>query len=298
VTDLNDMLIFLAVAELGSFTAAAEQLNTPKSNISRRITRLEQSLNIRLLERTTRSLNLTEPGQIYLEHCRRIKEEVNGATQSLEALKSLPSGTLRVCTTVTLGQNIFAPHFIKFREQFPSVKLDIQLTNRRVDLIEESIDVAFRVGASVDSNLISRRICTLSMHLYAHPNYLAQKEKLEHFKQLTKHDCLYMSGQGGTPSWPVVIESLQDNIELEPVLQCDDFNLLYQACTAAQGIALLPDYLCKDKVNTGSLVPVLPNQISRNVDIFALFPSRKGKLPKLTALLDTLIENMKGLEQA
>ena len=280
----DDMLTFLAVAEAGSFTKAADVLATPKSNISRKITRLETELNTRLLERTTRSINLTEAGRLYLQHCQRIQEEIEGARLSLEKLTTKPSGTIRICTTVTVGQNLLAPLFIEFQKQYPDVKLDIHLTNRRVDLIEEGFDLAFRVGELEDSTLISKRICSLSLSLFASPDYLKHKTAPNSPEELSNHQCLFMSGQDSQTSWPLKINN--ENISVSPSMMCNDFGLLYQACLKSSGIAMLPDYMCEAAIEQKSLKRVLSNEVGRNVDIYALMPSKKGRLPKLTALLE------------
>lgn len=221
----DDMLTFLAVAEAGSFTKAADVLATPKSNISRKISRLESELNTRLLERTTRSINLTEAGRLYLQHCLRIQEEMEGAKLSLERLTTKPSGTIRICTTVTIGQNLLAPLFIEFQKQYPDVKLDIHLTNRRVDLIEEGFDLAFRVGELEDSTLISKRLCSLSLSLFASENYLKHNAVPNTPTDLVHHQCLYMSGQDNQASWPII--NSNDNIKISPSMACNDFGLLY-----------------------------------------------------------------------
>lgn len=285
----NDMLTFLVVAETGSFTKAADILLTPKSNVSRKISNLEQQLDVRLLERTTRRINLTEAGRVFMQHCLRVKEEIDGAKHSLEALSSTPSGTLRICTTVGVGQFLLAQKLITFQKQFCKVNLDIQLTNRRVDLIEEGIDVAFRIGQSQDSTLISRRLCSIKMRLYASPDYLQQFGYPKDDATMHGHKALYMSQQGGHPHWPKYKEP---PLPISPSMSCNDFNILHQASMAGNGIALLPDYMCEANIADKSLQQVLPEQFGREVDIFAIYPSRKGKLPKLEALLQFLNDEL------
>jgi len=283
----NDMLTFAAVAETGSFTKAAEVLMTPKSNVSRKVTKLENDLGVRLLERTTRHLRLTEAGVIYLSHCQRVKEEIDGAKFSLEALTSTPSGKLRICTTIGVGQHLLGDHLIAFQTLYPNVGIDIQLTNRRVDLIEENIDVAFRVGQSPDSNLVSKPLCKVSMHLYASPNYLNSKGRVKDENELLNHRSLYMSGQGSRAHWPRYDES---PLPITPSMTCNDVNLLHQAAISGGGVALLPDYMCQEELQHQTLERVLPQQFGRDIDIFSVFPSRKGKLPKLDALLTYLTD--------
>ena len=139
MNDLNDMMVFATVVEKGSFTAAAETLHTPKSNISRKVTRLEQYLGVRLLERSTRSQSLTEVGQRYYRYCQRIKEDILAAETAVESLIEKPQGQLKLCSSVSIGQSLLSKHLGEFCQQYPDISLDIALTNRRVDLIEEGL---------------------------------------------------------------------------------------------------------------------------------------------------------------
>ncbi len=151
MVDVNDMLVFAKVVEKGSFTAAADALGTPKSNISRKITRLENEIGVRLLERSTRSQRLTEIGKQFYDSCRRIKDELKVAQHTVETLLEKPVGTLKICASVTVGQSLLSELFAGFCKQFPEIKLEISLTNRRVDVIEEGFDIVFRVGKLVES---------------------------------------------------------------------------------------------------------------------------------------------------
>jgi len=179
--NLNDMLVFAEVVAQGGFTAAGDVIGMPKSNVSRTVSRLETALGIRLLERTTRKQTLTEVGRMYYEHCIRIKEELESATASIEKLTETPRGILRVCASVTAGQSLIARHLAEFAGAYPQVKVDLRLTNRRVDLIDEGYDVVIRVGESPDSNLVSKYLCSQALHLYAAP--VIWKKQKPHYRR-------------------------------------------------------------------------------------------------------------------
>ena len=191
--DLNDMMVFLAVVETGSFTLAADRLGIPKANVSRKVSRLEQNLSVTLLERSTRSQHLTEAGRRYLHHCKRIHEEVDLATASVCELFHSYSGELKIGASVATGQQILKPALGKFLHQYPDLKVQLNLVNRRVDFIEEGFDVVIRIGKLKDSTLIAKKLGTVTRKLFASPNYLAQHGQLQNVEQLSSHQLLIMN---------------------------------------------------------------------------------------------------------
>lgn len=290
--DLNDMMLFQVVAELKSFTKAADILKTPKSNLSRRVTRLENHLNVRLLERSTRSMHLTEVGHLLLKHCQRISEELEQAQHSLESLAAEPIGTLRVCTSVGVGQSLIAKHLAEFYRQFPKIKLDLKLSNRRVDILDEGFDVAIRVGESPDSNLISKKLFRAQFALFASPEYLKQHNKITTPADLHCHRCLHMSGTNSQPTWILSDHKESASLNIEPVFSVDDFLMIKTMLLADQGIALMPSYMCQHELMQGTLLRVLPHWNGRTVDMYAIYPSRKGMTPKLTAFIQFFSQHL------
>lgn len=286
---LDDMMVFRLVVDSGSFTGAALAMDLPKSNISRKISRLEKQLGVRLLERSTRSLGLTEVGQIYYQHCSRIFEEVQGANQCIEALSSTPSGKLKICASVSIGQNILAPRLAQFQIQYPEIELDLQLLNRRIDLIEEGFDLAIRVGELEDSALIAKRLFDVELHLYASPGYLAASPHiLKQPEDLLNYSCLHMNANEEALKWQLVAGEEKQWVEVEPSFSSNDFSTLRQLTIDGFGIALLPDYLCQQQVKGKSLVRVLDTWVGRRVSVNAVYPHRKSMTPKLKAMLDYL----------
>ncbi|PHR56111.1 MAG: LysR family transcriptional regulator [Robiginitomaculum sp.] len=289
--NLNDILIFTEVVASGSFTKAADVLGMPKSNVSRNITRLEKSLGVKLIERTTRKLALTEIGRTYYEHSVRMVEEMEAAKAAVEKMSLSPKGVLRVCTSVSVGQNLLSQHLAAFTKTYPEVSLDIRLTNRRVDLLEEGFDVVIRVGDLKDSNLIAKKLCTQHLLLYASPDYLKTTQyPLLNPDDLNRHACLYMNAVTRRAKWTLHSISGADEFEFKPFLSCDNFQVLRQLATDGAGIALLPDYLCTDYVSDGRLIPVLEDWVGGEVDFYTLVPSRRGITPKVRAFLDHLHE--------
>ncbi|MBY6209931.1 LysR family transcriptional regulator [Microbulbifer agarilyticus] len=292
MTDLNDMMVFRAVVDQGSFTGAATELGLPKSNISRKVSRLEESLGARLLERSTRALHLTEVGRLYYEHCVRIAEEISSAEQVIEAHSAQPKGWIRLCTSVTLGQTLISPLLPSFREQYSEVQLNMMLTNRRVDIIEEGFDLAIRAGESPDSNLVSRRLYTASLNLYASPQYLeaTKNHKITQPADLHQHRCLHMNANSEHARWQLSNGDKEYTFEYEPEMRCNDFSSIQQQVINGAGISLLPDYLCQQAAYAGTLVQVLPGWTGKSVSVYGIFPSRKGASPKIRAFLDYLHE--------
>lgn len=295
--NLNDMLVFAEVVDRGAFTAAAEAIGLPKSNISRKITRLEKVLGVQLLERTTRKLALTEIGRRYYEHCVRIREEIEAANTSLELMAGTPRGILRVCASVSVGQHLIAPLLTGFACEFTEISLDLRLTNRRVDLLDEGYDVAIRVGDSPDSNLVAKYLCSPELHIYAAPSYLEMSNKLAaNIENLKNHRCLFMNAVSHKPQWHLQRGNESISILLVPAFSCDDFSVLRQLATDGLGIALLPDYMCKEQLLDGSLVRVCDTWTGAKVDLYTIVPSRKGVTPKIRVFLDYISDACKKTE--
>lgn len=292
--NLNDMMVFATVVEKGSFTAAALAYDLPKSNISRKITRLEQSIGARLLERSTRTLHLTEVGKVYYDHCLRIQEEMESAELSVNSLMSSPRGLIKICTSIAVGQSLLSPYLAEFKRLYPEIKIDLTLTNRRVDLIEEGYDVALRVGELQDSNLVAKKLCSRELHLYASPDYLQSMNlsgnKLKSPEQLSALSCLMMQGLGKKNQWKLINGKEEHQVTIKPEFYSDDFSVLRQLAQDGAGVTVLPDYICQEAINQGLLLRILPQWLYKDVEIYALYPSHKGSTPKLRALIEYLTQ--------
>ena len=286
--DLDGMVVFANIVDHGGVTAAARALKLPKSNVSRRLAQLEDRLRVRLLERTTRKIHLTEIGEIYYRHCRRIVEEVEHADLSISRSLEVPRGTLRVSTSVTVGQHLIAPLLPGFIRSFPEVRVSLQLSNRRVDLIEEGYDLAIRVGRLEDSSLISRSLGRSELGVYGTSNYLGKHSIPKRPTDLAKLDCLVMSHEETGHTWNLAGPSGMKRVEIQPRAIVNDFAVLEQMVLEDIGVALLPNYVaCSSK-----LIRILPKWSVPSVALHAIYPSHRGATPKMRAFLDWLVSKL------
>ena len=293
--DLNDMMVFLAVVETGSFTLAADRLGIPKANVSRKVSRLEQNLSVTLLERSTRSQHLTEAGRRYLQHCKRIHTELDLATASVCELFQSYTGELKIGASVATGQQILRPALGRFMHQYPELKVQLNLVNRRVDFIEEGFDVVIRIGQLNDSMLIAKKLGTVARKLFASPAYLAKEGKPEQAAQLTEHQLLIMNPFSKTINSDLKFNLLSKqgesfSLDCRPRLLVDDFVMLKQAIVDGLGIAVLPDYMSRQEVASGTLVNILPDWSMSDLDVYALYPKHRAKIPKVKVFLDFISE--------
>ena len=291
--DLNDMMMFLAVIDAGSFTLAAERLNIPKANLSRKVSRLETQLGITLLERTTRSQHLTEAGKTYLEHCKRIQTEVDLAEAAIAQVLNEVRGQLRIGASVGIGHEILKPTLGAFMHRYPDIDLQLNLLNRRVDLIEEGFDLVIRIGQLEDSRLIAKRLGSISRKLYVSPDYLEKHGPINHINDINNCHFLLMSNVHGSGKFILQNVNKQKEFNVTPKLLVDDFLLLKQMVTDGLGMAILPDYMCSAAVKNKQLMQVLPEWGMADVEVYALYPKHRLKIPKVAAFVEYIQETFK-----
>ena len=290
--NLNDMVAFARVVEEGGFTAAAKRTGLPKSNLSRRVLRLEQTLGVRLLERTTRQMHKTEIGNLYYQHCKRIIEEAEHAEDCLDSLSTHPRGLIRVSASITFGQNLLSPVMAEFLEQFPEITMQLTLSNRRVDLIEEGFDIAIRMGDLEDSSLVVRKIGASETCLYASPNYLKDNGALHTPKDLSTHRYLAMSSWVAPGQITLIGSANTVSVDIKPQVIINDFESLRQLAVDHGGIASLPDYVARSDLRSNKLVRALPEWSSKFVPVSVVFPSHRGATPKVRAFIDFLSDKV------
>ncbi|MEZ5798568.1 MAG: LysR family transcriptional regulator [Paracoccaceae bacterium] len=267
---LDDMILFAEVAEAGSFTRGGLRLGLPKSTVSQRIAMLESRLGLRLLNRSTRQVTLTTAGQVYLDHCRRLRDVATAATEAMGHLKARPEGHLRLtCPEITASH--FMPAFLRdFSRAHPGITLDLMATNRPLDLVRERMDFAFRVGPAQGQEMILRRISEIPRLLVAAPRYLENAPPLGTPGDLLHHRCLIHDGH---PDW-----RFTDGAGIAPpaALRSDAMGFLLQAAVLGAGIALLPAYVCRSARAAGELVALLPGHVPRPYEMAMIFPSREN----------------------
>jgi DNA-binding transcriptional LysR family regulator len=293
--DLNDMLFFAEVADRGSFSAAGRALAVPKSRLSRRVADLESRLGVRLLQRTTRKLSLTQAGEIYHRHCVAMREQAEAADEAVAQVQTQPRGTVRVTCPVTLAQTTIGPVLPRFLAAHPEVRVEMQVTNRLIDLVEEGVDVALRVRANLDdsSSLVARNLGETGSVLVASPQLLQRFAAPADVESLHKLPTIAMSAADGRASWHLLgPRGATFELQHRPIYTADDLIALRSAALQGTGITVLPDYLCSDELRRGELVPVLPGWAPPVAMVLAVFPSRRGMVPAVRRFIDFLLANV------
>ena len=295
--DLNDMLFFAEVVDRGGFAAAGRALNLPKSRLSRRVADLEARLGVRLLQRTTRRLSLTQAGEVYHRHCVAMREQAEAADEAVARVHNEPRGTVRVTCPVTLAQTTIGPLLPRFLATHPQVRVDMQVSNRVVDLVQEGVDVALRVRGSLDDSgtLVVKNLGPTHGVLVASPQLLQRFGAPQDAEGLRSLPTVAMSAADGRATWHLHgPRGAQHELQHHPVFTADDLLTLKYAVLQGTGMCVLPDYLCADELRRGELVPVLPGWEPPEARVLAVFPSRRGMVPAVRRLLDFLGENIAG----
>ena len=291
--DLNDLLYFAEVVDRGGFTAAGRALGVPKSRLSRRIALLEARLGARLLHRTTRKLSLTTLGEQFHRHCVAMREDAEAAEEAVAQAQTEPRGTIRVACPVTLAQTTIGPILPRFLARYPQVKVDLKISNRAVDLVEEGFDVALRVRTTLDDSgsLVVKNLGTTRTLLVASPAQLARQGTPATTADLARLDTVAMSAVDGRVTWELVgPDGAAWSFHHRPRYVADDLLTLKFAVVGGIGACLLPDYMCSDELRAQTLVPVLPGWAPRPGIFHAVFPSRRGLIPAVRRFLDFLGE--------
>ena len=290
--DLNDMAYFAEVVDRRGFAAAARALGVPKSRLSRRVADLEARLGVRLLQRTTRKLSLTEAGEIYHRHCVAMREAADAAAEAIAQVQSEPRGTLRISCPVSLAQATIGLLLPAFLAEHPQVRVEMLVTNRFVDLVQESVDVALRVRLALDdsTSLVARSLGRTDSVLVASPTLLQRHGMPTDAATLQRLPTVAMSAIDGRASWRLRGPGAEAGIEFphQPVYVADDLLTLKVAALSGTGVALLPDFMVYDELQRGALHRVLPDWEPPHAHVYAMYPSRRGMLPAVRRLLDFL----------
>lgn len=295
--DLNDMLFFAEVVDRGGFAAAGRALNVPKSKLSRRVADLEARLGVRLLQRTTRKLSLTQAGEIYHRHCVAMREQAEAADEAVAHVQTEPRGTVRVTCPVTLAQSTIGPVVPRFLAAHPQVRIDMQVTNRVIDLVQEGVDVALRVRSNLDDSgtLVVKNLGRTQGILVASPQLLQRFGQPQRADELRNLPTVAMNAADGRASWRLLGPHDEDfELHHHPVYTADDLLTLKFAVLQGTGMCVLPDYMCTEELHRRELVPVLSGWAPRVGMVLAVFPSRRGMVPAVRRFLDFLGENIVG----
>lgn len=288
--DANDLLIFARVVEAGSFSRAAEKIGLPKSTVSRRIANLEERMGERLLQRTTRRLHVTEFGEHLLEHARQVADEMDAVIALVEHRQAQPSGLLRVSMPTDFASQLLTEMLQAFATLHPAVSLELDLSQRRVDIVGENFDLAVRMGNLPDDNLLAaRRIATFAIGLYAAPAYLMAHGTPATPADLEGHETLSLPGAADRKScWQLSNGKEQVNFVASGRFFANSPQLLINLACSGAGITAVPIYFAKPYVQRGELRPVLPEWTLPPHSAWAVFPGRRLMPAKTRAFIEML----------
>lgn len=294
--ELDEVAAFVRVVQCGSMNKAAQELSVPRSTVSRRLQRLEESLGVRLIRRTTRKMSLTSEGAAFFERVSPAIATIRDASRTVHELGKTPRGTVRVSLPIDMGFTTLPSVLARFLAKYPLVKLDADCSNRFVDLVQEGFDAALRAGVLADSSLIARRIGTSDLWLVASPSYLAAAGTPATPAELTQHACLAMRASNMNALWKLQ-NGTGDAVEvpIEPRVSASDFGFLYKIALAGAGIALLPALLAKEELARGELVRVLPEWFFAGTPLHIVSPPGRHTTAKVRALQDFLAEELKSI---
>jgi DNA-binding transcriptional LysR family regulator len=285
--DLNDLEVFARVVEQNGFTRAARDLGVPASTVSRRLARLEEALGVRLLQRTTRKLHLTEAGQIYFEKVSRALREIETAEVLLRNVQGVPRGRIRVST---VSEPFIESVFFDFLEKFPEVTLELDKSHRRVDLISEGFDLAIRAGSLPDSSLIAHKLTPSGMMCVAAPSYLGRRGVPETLSDLADHDSVVVGTSTAGASWYFGTGDASEKVTVTGRLAVNNMATALAAVKRGLGIGMVPTHLIGDALKMGELVELLSYKAPPQSAIWVVYPSRTLRPPAVTALIDHIVE--------
>lgn len=289
--DLNDLALFAAVVTHGGFSGAARALGIPKSRLSRRVAELEERLAVRLLQRSTRSVSVTEVGAAFFAHCESMSASAKAAYEVAARAHAKPSGRLRVSCPIGVAHLFVAPLLPTFLLAHSEVRLDLDLTNRRVDLIGEGYDVAIRIRSALeDSDLVIRQLGHSDQILVAAPSFVASHGPYARAEDLSGVRGVGPAGvRGERPRWSLVSPAGTPlEIDYQPSLATDDVYLMSRMAVAGVGVAQLPFHVCEDDLRQGRLIDLLPGHRPPDHQLHAVYPSRRGMVPAVKAFVDLL----------
>ena len=271
---MRDLALFVAVARTRSFTRAAASMGMPTSTLSGRIAELETSLGLKLLHRTTRIVELTEAGMIYLARCEAIVDAAREAHQHVRGLLDEPRGVLRMSVELEIGPRLVAPILAAYLERYPSMRLELDLSPRRVDLVAEGFDLAIRLGILPDSTLMVRRLAGLSASLYAAPGYLRRHGSPAHPDALSGHRRIHLLHKGDRGEWRLSRGSETAEVAATDAVCVNNMTMIRHLARLGVGIAVVDELMASDDVEAGVLVPVLTGWVLPPVAISVVIPGR------------------------
>jgi len=290
---LSGLLAFVRTADLGSFVAAGRALEISASAVGKSVARLEQEVGVRLLQRSTRRIQLTDEGRLFHERCRRILDDLDDAQAMLSHAREVPRGRLRVCAPI-VGYHFLLPVIPDFLARYPDVELDINFSDRTIDLIDDGVDVAIRSGELPDSRLVSRPLHPFRLLLCASPAYLRRHGSPLVLRDLERHSAIRFRhpNSGKLLDWPLLDAAGDTEARPRTVLACNNMEAVFGATLRGLGIACMPDFLVREVLADGRLLSVLDEQVGAAGQFRALWPSSRQLSPKVRVFVDHLGEQL------
>lgn len=292
--NLNEILVFMAVVDEGSFIAGGQAMGLTRSAAGKAVARLEDRLGARLLNRTTRTLSLTDEGRVFYERGLQILSAVDEAEASVAGTGGTPRGVLRLTVPDAFGRLVVLPLLQKYLEAWPELQAEVSFSDRLADIVEDGFDLAVRIGAeeaSADTGLVSRVVAKYKAVLCASPAYVAERGEPLDIDALAGHDCLFFSSRNQKQSWRFRSDDGSwGKAQGRSRLRLDSGEALRDAAVAGLGIAFLPDFLVAQDLASGRLQQVLPGLDAGDVKILALYPTRRLLEPRVRRFIDLMVE--------
>lgn len=293
---LTALNAFVRTAELGSFVAAGRALGLTPSAVGKAVTRLEQQLGVRLFQRSTRSIRLTDEGALFLERCRRILDDLDDAHAVLTQTQEVPRGVLRI-SAPNVSYHLLLPALPEFIRRYPEIELELDFNDRMVDLIDERIDVAIRGGELSDSRLMARPLYLFQLRLCASPDYLERYGIPTSPQELEQHSAIRFRfpNSGRMQRWPLKTPNDEYSLRMKHIITCNNVDALRSATVSGLGIGCIPDFMVTEALNNGTLCTVLDEYIEGPTRFSLIWPSNRHLSPKVRVFVDFICEWFKSV---
>jgi DNA-binding transcriptional LysR family regulator len=289
---LPRMAMFAAVVQAGGFGRAADKLGVSKSRLSKHIAALEDELGVRLMSRTTRSLRPTEAGELFLEHCTEVLRVAAEARGILSAIQEQAVGRLRISIPVSLGRVALRAPLLEYARRFPRVRVDVDVSDQKIDLYRSGVDLAIRVGPAHDPELVVKRLADSRQLVVGSPAYLKERGVPASPDELTSHECLLYEYQSLPEQWVFQCDGKRIDVQVSGRLRCNSGDMLADAAVAGLGLAWLPDFVAREHLQAGRLVAVLDSQCRETSQINIVLPARHHVPVKVRELMRMVEEHV------
>lgn len=291
--NLNDILLFVAIVDAGSFVGGGEAMGITRSAAGKAVGRLEERLGVRLLNRTTRTISLTEEGRIFYERGLQVIAAVENAESSVGQQGGRPKGVLRLTVPDAFGRLIILPLLKRYLDDWPDLQVEVSFSDRVADLIDEGFDLAVRIGVTnSDSRLVSRVVAKYRALLCAAPSYIERRGMPATIAQLALHDCLIFSSRTQKQGWRLRAGDVWTKVHGHSRLRLDSGEAIRDAALGGLGIGLLPEFLVADDVRAGRLLHILPDTETDEVKIVTIYPTKRFLEPRVRHFIDLMVEQL------